>query len=119
MIRFDFICNFGGSTYQLSHVGSCQHSAETLDFCCRAAGRIPPLLPPPRLNGCTATAMQTARAPHSPRGGAWLWRVQLQRVYAAALAHDYRFLSYGDSSLLIPSRFCAAPGDADGPWQRL
>jgi S-adenosylmethionine:tRNA ribosyltransferase-isomerase len=25
-----------------------------------------------------------------------------QQVYAHALAHDYRFLSYGDSSLLLP-----------------
>ena len=25
-----------------------------------------------------------------------------QRIYAHALANDYRFLSYGDSSLLMP-----------------
>jgi S-adenosylmethionine:tRNA ribosyltransferase-isomerase len=31
-------------------------------------------------------------------GGDW------RRIYNAALAHDYRFLSYGDSSLLIPGQ---------------
>ena len=28
-----------------------------------------------------------------------------QKVYNEALANDYRFLSYGDSSLLIPRKF--------------
>jgi S-adenosylmethionine:tRNA ribosyltransferase-isomerase len=30
-----------------------------------------------------------------------------KRVYESALANDYRFLSYGDSSLLIPKSFDA------------
>ena len=29
---------------------------------------------------------------------------RIRRVYAHALAHDYRFLSYGDASLLLPER---------------
>jgi hypothetical protein len=75
--------------------------------------------PSPTTHLCTAHSYAGGTS-SSPRAGGWLRRVQVQRVYAAALAHDYRFLSYGDSSLLIPSRFCAAPGDADaGSWQRL
>jgi S-adenosylmethionine:tRNA ribosyltransferase-isomerase len=35
---------------------------------------------------------------------AFLGVEQIRRVYAHAVASEYRFFSYGDSSLLIPER---------------
>ena len=39
---------------------------------------------------------------HSPSSTAALVKGDWHKIYDYALSHDFRFLSYGDSSLLIP-----------------